>query len=49
MLCVDYKKGVFMELKEYLEQLEYLVNIDSGTFDVDGVNKIVQYFKMYYI
>lgn len=33
-----------MDLKEYLSELEYLVNIDSGTDDVDGVNKVTDYF-----
>lgn len=34
-----------MELKEYLQELEYLVNTDSETFDPEGVNKIADYFS----
>lgn len=33
-----------MDLKEYLSELEHLVNIDSGTYDIDGVNKVADYF-----
>ncbi|MBO7214491.1 MAG: M20 family metallopeptidase [Clostridia bacterium] len=34
-----------MELNEYLKELEYLVNIDSDSFDPDGVNKVASYFS----
>jgi len=34
-----------MNLSVYLKQLEYLVNIDSETFDVEGVNKVADYFS----
>lgn len=33
-----------MDLNKYLKELEYLVNIDSGTEDVEGVNKIADFF-----
>lgn len=32
-------------LKEYLQELEYLVNIDSGSWDAEGTAKIADYFK----
>lgn len=33
-----------MNLQSYLEDLEYLVNIDSGTENAKGVNKVADYF-----
>lgn len=33
-----------MDLNKYLEELEYLVNIDSGTDDVAGVTKVADFF-----
>ena len=34
-----------MDLKEYLKNLEYLVNIDSETKDTDGINKVADFFS----
>jgi len=34
-----------MELKEYLKDLEYLVNIDSGSEDTEGVNRVADFFE----
>jgi len=33
------------DLKKYLSELEYLVNIDSNAADVAGVQKVADYFK----
>lgn len=33
-----------MDLISYLKELEYLVNIDSGTEDVEGVTKVADFF-----
>lgn len=33
-----------MDLNKYLKELEYLVNIDSGTEDVEGVTKVADFF-----
>lgn len=33
-----------MDLKQYLKELEYLVNIDSGSEDYEGVNKVADFF-----
>ncbi len=33
-----------MDLNQYLKDLEYLVNIDSGSEDVEGVNKVADFF-----
>ena len=42
-----------MQLKEfsldgYLEKLEDVVNIDSGSFDKEGVEEVALYFKKLY-
>ena len=34
-----------MQLNEYLKELEYLVNIDSESYDPEGVNKVADYFS----
>lgn len=33
-----------MDLVQYLKELEYLVNIDSGSEDVEGVTKVADFF-----
>ena len=33
-----------MDLKEYLLELEYLVNTDSGSDDIEGLNIMADYF-----
>jgi len=33
-----------MELNQYLKELEYLVNIDSGSEDAEGVTKVADFF-----
>lgn len=33
-----------MDLNKYLNELEYLVNIDSGTEDAEGVTKVADFF-----
>ena len=33
-----------MDLKTYLSELEYLVNIDSGTETIEGVAKVADFF-----
>ena len=33
-----------MDLQKYLEELEYLVNIDSGSEDAEGVTKVADFF-----
>jgi RHS repeat-associated protein len=33
-----------MDLKEYLHELEYLVNTDSGSDNPEGLNKMADYF-----
>ena len=33
-----------MDLNQYLKELEYLVNIDSGSEDYEGVNKVADFF-----
>lgn len=34
-----------MNLEVYLSELEYLVNIDSGSDDIDGLNKMADFFS----
>ena len=34
-----------MNLNQYLKELEYLVNIDSGSEDYEGVNKVADFFS----
>ncbi|MBN2284818.1 MAG: M20 family metallopeptidase [Tissierellales bacterium] len=36
------------DINKYLNELEMLVNIDSGSYDVDGVKKIAAYFESLY-
>ena len=33
-----------MDLKEYLKELEYLVNIDSGSDNIEGLEKMADFF-----
>lgn len=36
------------DLQKYLNELEMLVNIDSGSYDVEGIKKIAHYFEALY-
>ena len=36
------------DLQKYLNELEMLVNIDSGSYDVDGTKKIAHFFEALY-
>ena len=38
-------KKIDFSVEEYLTELEYLVNIDSGSFDPEGTGKIAAYFR----
>ena len=37
-----------IDLKKYLEELEVLVNIDSGSYDVEGLNKMADALEEMY-
>ena len=37
-----------IDLKKYLEELEALVNIDSGSYDVPGLNKMADKLEEMY-
>ena len=39
---------IIVDLKQYLKQLETLVNIDSGSYNPYGLNKIADYFEHLY-
>lgn len=34
-----------INLNDYLKDLEYLVNIDSGSADIDGVKKLMTFLS----
>ena len=38
----------FIDLKEYLNQLETLVNIDSGSHDPEGINRVADQLEKWY-
>lgn len=42
------KGGDIVNLKLYLNQLEELVNIDSGSYDIDGINEIARLLASWY-
>ena len=37
-------QGITMDIKEYLDDLRYIVNIDSGSDDIEGLNKVADFF-----
>ncbi len=37
-----------MELTQYLQELEQVVNIDCGTGSVEGVEQVYQHFQQWY-
>ena len=39
-------KNYKFNLTEYLNDLKYLVNIDSGSKDIDGIKKVADFFGL---
>ena len=39
----------FFDLEEYLENLKDIVNIDSGSFDKEGVEEVAKYLENLYL
>lgn len=44
-----FKESIMLNLSDYLQDLETIVNIDSGTYDIAGVNQVQDWFYKQFV